>query len=71
MARGYPLYADEVREEVKASLTSELAEGEKLKRRDVVKAIAARWKGEEQDVRDDWNLVERFDTEPHSDFSAK
>ena len=30
-------------------------EDEKLKPQDVVKAIAARWKGEDQEVRDEWN----------------
>ena len=52
---GYLLYADEVRAEVKAELTAELGEDEKLKPQDVVKAIAARWKGEDQEVRDEWN----------------
>ena len=52
---GYLLYADEVRAEVKAELEAELADGEKLKPQDVVKAIAARWKEEESEVRDEWN----------------
>ena len=52
---GYLLYADEVRPEVKAELESELEDGEKLKPQDVVKAIAARWKAEDQEVRDEWN----------------
>ena len=52
---GYLLYADEVRAEVKAELESELEDGEKLKPQDVVKAIAARWKAEDQEVRDEWN----------------
>lgn len=52
---GYLLYADEVRDEVKASLTSELEDGEKLKACEVVKAIAAQWKAEDQEVRDEWN----------------
>tara|TARA_B100000963_G_scaffold126302_1_gene110229 strand:- start:647 stop:1099 length:453 start_codon:yes stop_codon:yes gene_type:complete len=52
---GYLLYADEVRAEVKAELLAELGEDEKLKPQDVVKAIAARWKEEEQDVREEWN----------------
>ena len=52
---GYLLYADEVRAEVKAELEGELGEDEKLKPQDVVKAIAARWKAEDQDVRDEWN----------------
>ena len=52
---GYLLYADEVRAEVKAELMAELGEDEKLKPQDVVKAIAARWKEEEQHVREEWN----------------
>ena len=52
---GYLLYADEVRAEVKAELVSELEDGEKLKPQDVVKGIAARWKAEDQEVRDEWN----------------
>ena len=52
---GYLLYADEVRAEVKAELLAELSEDEKLKPQDVVKAIAARWKAEEEDVRAEWN----------------
>lgn len=52
---GYLLYADEVRAEVKAQLEAELGEDEKLKPQDVVKAIAARWKAEDQEVRDEWN----------------
>lgn len=54
---GYLLYADEVRAEVKAELEAELGEGEKLKPQEVVKAIAARWKGEDQEVRDEWNAM--------------
>ena len=52
---GYLLYVDEVRVEVKAELEAELADGEKLKPQDVVKAIAARWKDEDKEVRDEWN----------------
>ena len=52
---GYLLYADEVRAEVKAELESELEDGEKLKPQDVVRGIAARWKAEDQEVRDEWN----------------
>ena len=53
---GYLLYADEVRAEVKAELVASLTTlDEKLKPQDVVKAIAARWKGEDQEGRDEWN----------------
>ena len=53
---GYLLYADEVRQEVKDELTAELEEGTLLKPQEVVKLIAIRWKGEDQEVRDEWNL---------------
>ena len=52
---GYLLYADEMRGEIKTRLISELEEGEKLKPQAVVVAIAAAWKEEEQEVRDEWN----------------
>ena len=52
---GYLLYGDEIRDEVRESLTSELEEGEKLKPQAVMVAIAARWKAEDQEVRDEWN----------------
>ena len=57
---GYLLYGDEVREEVKLSLTAELEEGAKLKPQDVVRAIAAQWKAEDQEVRDQWNAKAKF-----------
>ena len=65
---GYLLYADEVRAEVKAELEAELSEGEKLKPQDVVKGIAARWKAEDQAVRDEWNT--RAKTPATSDDEA-
>jgi len=52
---GYLLYADEVRAEVKAKLLADLGDDDKLKPQDVVKAIAARWKAEDEDVRAEWN----------------
>ena len=54
---GYLLYADEVRAETRSALESELEEGEKLKPQDVVRAIAALWKAEDQEVRDEWNTT--------------
>ena len=66
---GYLLYADEVRAEVKADLETELGEGDKLKPQDVVKAIAARWKAEDQEVRDEWNA--RAKTPATSDDEAE
>ena len=52
---GYILYSKDVRGEVKEELTEALGEGEKLKPQDVVVAIAARWKGADQEIRDEWN----------------
>ena len=52
---GYLLYADEMRAEIKETLLAKLEEGEKLKPQAVVVAIAAAWKEEEQEVRDEWN----------------
>ena len=52
---GYLLYADNCRTEVQAELSAALADGTKLKPQDVVKAIAARWKAEEAEVRTAWN----------------
>ena len=52
---GYLLYADEVRAEVKAELMAEIGEDQKLKPQDVVKAIAARWKAENAEVKAEWN----------------
>ena len=52
---GYLLYCDEVRPAVKEELTAKLAKGEKLKATDMVRGIAARWKSEDQEVRDKWN----------------
>jgi hypothetical protein len=52
---GYLLYADSCRAEVQLELSAQLGEAEKLKPQDVVKAIAARWKAEEAEVRTAWN----------------
>jgi hypothetical protein len=54
---GYLLYGDEVRQEVRESLTSELAEGEKLKPQDVIRAIAARWAEEDQETKEEWKAL--------------
>ena len=64
---GYLLFADEVRDEVRTSLKSALADGEKLKPQDVVKAIAAKWKAVDQDVRDNFNAVAKLKAEADSD----
>jgi len=52
---GYLLFSKEVREEVKMELTVALEDGEKLKPQNVVSAIASKWKGLEQEERDEWN----------------
>lgn len=52
---GYLMYAASVRESVREQLAAELSEGEKLKPQAVVTAIAAKWKGLDQEVRDEWN----------------
>ena len=66
---GYLLYADEMRAEIKTRLISELEDGEKLKPQAVVVAIAAAWKEEEQEVRDEWNAKAKAikDTSDDSD----
>jgi len=52
---GYLLFSKDAREEVKSELSAVLGEDEKLKPQDVVSALAAKWKGLEQDERDEWN----------------
>ena len=54
---GYLLYADKVRESVRAQLTGDLCldDGMKLRPQEVVTAIAVWWKSEDQWVRDQWN----------------
>ena len=54
VAVGYLLYGVEVRDEVKSSLIAELAEGEKLKPQDVIRAIAARWSEEDAETKEEW-----------------
>ena len=54
---GYLLFADEMRAEVKASLGSGLKRGQSVKPQDVVRDIAALWRGAEQEVRDQYNTV--------------
>ena len=66
---GYLLYADETRADTRAELEAELGEGEKLKPQDVVKAIAAKWKAEEQEVRDEWNTKAKTPATSDDDMS--
>ena len=65
---GYLLYADEVRAEVRFELEAELEEGVQLKPQDVVKAIAARWSLEDQEVKDEFKA--RAKTPATSDDEA-
>ena len=64
---GYLLFADEMRVEVRSSLTAELEDGVKLKPQDVVRAIAALWKGADQDVRDNFNSTAKLKAQASSD----
>ena len=52
---GYLLYADSCRSEVQQELAAQLGEEEKLKPQEVVKAIAARWKGLADETKAIWN----------------
>ena len=52
---GYLVFSKALREEVKAALTENLGEDEKLKPQDVVSELAVRWKALEQEERDEWN----------------
>ena len=60
---GYLLYSKDVREEIKTDLTEALDEDEKLKAKDVVVAIAARWKALDQEERDVWNTRAKSNAE--------
>ena len=72
---GYLLYGDEVRDEVRAELESNLKDGAKLKPQDVVRAIAARWKEEDQSVKDEWKAKAKTpvtsDDEVEADVEAE
>ena len=60
---GYLLFSKEHREEVRASLTAELAEGEKLMGKTVVKALAAGWAELTDEDRADWKVAAKQFTE--------
>ena len=68
---GYLLYADEVRAETRDELEAELEDGDKLKPQDVVKAIAAKWKAEDQAVRDEWNLRSKTPPSPEVEVEVE
>ena len=51
---GYLVFSKENRADVKAELSAELGEGEKLKPQLVVKELAARWAALEEDEREAW-----------------
>jgi hypothetical protein len=67
---GYLLYGDDVRDAVKESLASELDEGVKLKPQDVVRAIAARWREEDQETRDEWNTKAKTPATSDEDYES-
>jgi hypothetical protein len=54
---GYLLYCDEMRDEVRAKLAGDLCLelDMKLTPQEVVKALGARWKSEDQETKDEWN----------------
>lgn len=52
---GYMAFAAVIRPEVKAELSQELADGEKLKPQDVVTEIAKRWSALSDDEKAEWN----------------
>lgn len=54
---GYLTYADHVRSEVREAMEAELTAGEKLKPQDVVRSIAAQWKGLDEDKQKAWALA--------------
>ena len=51
---GYNLYCAEMREEVREEILA-MKDGEKMERGELMKALGAKWKGETQEVRDEWN----------------
>ena len=51
---GYLLFADHVRDDVRADLTAQLAEGEKLTGKAVVSAIAALWSEQDKETKEEW-----------------
>ncbi len=54
---GYLTFADHVRSEVREAMEAELTAGEKLKPQDVVRSIAAQWKGLDEDKQKAWALA--------------
>ena len=59
---GYMLYSSHVRPSVTNELTEKLNDGEKLRGPDVMKGIAARWKGLADSERNSWNTKAKTTT---------
>ena len=51
---GYLLFADHMRDQVKEDLTADLAEGEKLTAQAMVSAIAALWREQDKETKEEW-----------------
>ena len=51
---GYQLFADHVRDRVKEDLTADLAEGEKLDGNALTCAIAALWREQDKETKEEW-----------------
>ena len=51
---GYLLYCDHMRDQVKEDLTADLAEGEKLTARATMFAIAALWREQDKETKEEW-----------------
>ncbi|WZN60921.1 AP2-like ethylene-responsive transcription factor [Chloropicon roscoffensis] len=51
---GYLLFADHMRDQVKEDLTTDLAEGEKLDGKAILSAIAALWREQDKETKEEW-----------------
>ena len=60
---GYLYFSQENREQIRASLTEKLAEGEKLMGKAVVTALAAEWAALDDEARADWKAAAKQFTE--------
>jgi len=64
---GYLMFAAEMRPLVKAEMTATLEEGAKLQPQAVVKELAARWRGLDEDGRGEWNTKAKTPPSSSSD----
>ena len=51
---GYNLFVDHMRDQVKEDLTADLAEGEKLTSQATISAIAALWREQDKETKEEW-----------------